>query len=91
MAALIRGQRRKVSPASFAFENPRDKAELGLAVFEISALHMVSVLQAEHREIGELAVFAVPLTLRQDREWQRIKRERARRRAYRRMLLNPPR
>jgi len=42
-------------------------------------------------EIGELAVFAVPLTLRQDREWQRIKRERARRRAYRRMLLNPPR
>jgi len=41
-------------------------------------------------QLAELAVFATPLELRQDREWQRMKRERARRRAYRRMILNRP-
>ena len=38
-------------------------------------------------DLEELAVFAVPLSLRQDREIQRMRRERARRRAYRRMIL----
>jgi len=55
MTARVRGQRKKVSLAALALENLVDKAELGFAVLEVGAIHMVSVLQAEHGEIGELA------------------------------------